>query len=539
MSEPDFLPEQPSEQHFQIGQLAAGKLGRIVDGNGLKAEQVRLARHETLVHQLAGYTRIALKPDVVKNQLKGQRPHGQVMGSEAAVMGQADGLAQQFIAEKNVQIELLNLLDKEPGRGWGMQPFKHPLAVTRKEFSVVDKCLKCAGLTYFNCQGCNATGFAPCKACNGTGMAQCPVCFGQMQMQMQDGSRGPCTRCAATGRVPCMTCNGQRQLRCASCGGDGRIGCTECDRSGFWTHIYEMTFHAEGQFELDRQQIPPDVLEIVDRLGVRELATEGHAEIFRLIQNPEPKWLLVPYIAFLPLANVEFSIEGKQYPSGVAGLTGRIMGIDPVLDPVIKPGINALFKLSKGPLATESLIDQACKFRVIRQIITGLAHHSRRGVYQSVSKQYPMVISDKFVKAAIKYAHVAILALGKGPRVRGMLAGTALAGMLSAGYFAGPVRGIVAGALGQAGQARHLLLADLAVWVLAYLAAWFTIRLFAASALKKLLPEEVQTTDKGLPAAGEQGTYAIFTTLAAWTACAFFAAQKPAWVEAVLKMAGQ
>lgn len=539
MSEPDILPEEPSEEHFQIGQKAADHLGKLVDGNGLKSEQVRLGKHETLVHQLAGFVRIALKPDVVKGQVKGKRSYGQVLGSEAEVMGQAEGLAQGFIADKNVQIELLQLLDKEPGRGWGIQPFMHPLAVTRKEFSVVDQCTKCSGQTYYNCTRCNATGFEPCVPCGGMGTVQCPQCFGQMQMQMPDGSRAPCTRCASSGRVPCNSCQGHKRIRCTMCQGDGRVGCTECDQSGYWTHTYEMSFHAEAEFDLDKQQIPPDVLEIVERLGVKELATEGHAEIFRLIQNPEPKFLIVPYIAFLPLANVEFTVEGKQYPSGVAGLTGRIMGIDPVLDPVLKPGINALAKLSKGPLATEPLIAQACKFRVLRLVISRLSHHSKRNVYHTVLRQYPLVISDKYVKAAVTYAHMGLLALSKGPRFKGMLVGTVVAAGLSAGYFLGPVHGMVATAVAQAGKPAHFtLFADLGILLAAYIAAWLTIKIFAAKALKKLLPDDVQEKDKGLPAAGEQGWYALLTTLVVWTACAFFAVQKPEWVVAILRMAG-
>ncbi len=131
------------------------------------------------------------------------------------------------------------------------------------------------------------TGALVCGGCNGQGVSQCPTCFGQGGVQTSDGGRAPCGRCATTGRVPCITCQGAKQLRCTTCAGMGKIGCTECDRSGYWTHIFDMTFHAEAEFGLDRQQVPPDVLAVVDRLGIRELATVGHAEIFRLIQNPE------------------------------------------------------------------------------------------------------------------------------------------------------------------------------------------------------------------------------------------------------------
>ncbi|HYD19475.1 MAG TPA: hypothetical protein VEF76_13450 [Patescibacteria group bacterium] len=540
MSEPDFVPEQPSEQHFQISQKAADTLGRLVDGNGLKAEQVRLARHETLVHQLPGAVIIELVPDFVKGQRKGKVPHGQVMGSEAAVKAAAIGLATESVSDKNVQIELMQLLDKDPARGWGMKPFKHPLKVTRKEFSVVEECLKCSGRAEYICTGCSGTGGVGCTTCGTTGLSQCPACFGSGAVQSGDGGRMGCQRCNASGRIICAACNGAKTVRCAACRGLTKIPCTECDRSGYWTQTFEMTFHAEARFNLDRQQIPRDVQEIVDRLGVRELATEEHAEIFRLAQNPEQKLLVIPFIAFLPIANVDFSIEGKQYPSGVAGLTGLIMGIDPLLDPIIKPGINALFKLSKGPLATEALIDQACKYRVLRQILSGLSHHSKRQVYQSVMKNYPLIISDRFAKASIKYADIALLALSKGPRMKGLVIGSVAAAAIYAGYFLTPAAGFIASKMIALGHAKQVIAADAAVWLLGFIAAWLTVKYMAAGAMQRLLPGEVvDKSDKGLPAAGTQGWQALGITLLAWAACACFALSKPVWVLALLKLVGK
>jgi len=537
MIEPDFVPEQPAEVHFQIGEKAADHLGRLVDGNGLKAEQVRLARHETLVHQIPGAIRVALKPDVVKSQLKGKRPHGQVMANEAAMMGLVAGLAAEHIASADVQQEIMQHIATDPGRGWGMKHFKLPLAVTRKEYCVIDECTKCGGLAQYSCTNCAHTGAVPCKNCNAGGIAQCPVCFGEGQAQLPDGTRGPCQRCNTTGRVTCPTCQGARQLRCTVCAGNGSIGCTECDRSGYWTHIYDMTFHAQGSFEVDRQQLPQDVQQIMDRLGVRQLATEEHAEIFRLHQEPTEAFLLVPYLAFLPLANVEFSLEGKVFPAGVAGLTGRIMGVDPLLDNIIKPGINALFKLSKGPLAAEALVDQACKYRVIRFALAGLARHSKRYVYGQIVKEYPLVLSDKYAKATVKYADVALLALSEGPRTKGLIVGTGVAAAISAAYFMTAAHGMVENIFQQNGKLQFAVAGDIAVWLVSYLVAWLAIKVVAATALKRILPESVLTNDdKGLPAAGKQGQIALLTTLLPWAAFAFFAVQKPGWVEAAMKL---
>src|SRR5690606_6275358 len=103
----------------------------------------------------------------------------------------------------------------------------------------------------------------------------------------------------------------------------------------------------------------------------------------------------VPYVAFFPTATAEVSIEGRFFPLEVAGLQGSIVGIEPLMDKMVKPGINALFKLSKGPMAAAALVATACKFRMLREVIAGLAHHPKGYVYKKLLRDYPLVLSDK------------------------------------------------------------------------------------------------------------------------------------------------
>ena len=55
----DKIPDSPAEEHFNICQAAAVFLGRLADGNGLKPNQLRLARHDTAVHQLPASVTVA------------------------------------------------------------------------------------------------------------------------------------------------------------------------------------------------------------------------------------------------------------------------------------------------------------------------------------------------------------------------------------------------------------------------------------------------------------------------------------------------
>jgi hypothetical protein len=536
MSDPDKVPEQPDEIHFQICQRAAEALGRIVDGNGLKADQVRLARHETLVHQVPGYIHIELKPDITHKQLKGNMPVGKVLGQKESVHQEAAGVIRDVVKDNNIINQLVQEIKKDEGKGFGMENFTVPLPAIAKEFSVIEKCLKCGGQQFYQCTRCSTTGQVPCQACQAQGYSQCNQCFGSGQYQQGGGQRVPCTRCNATGRIQCLTCNGQRNLRCTVCNGQGRIGCTECDRSGFWTNVYRLVFHADGTFVIDRQQVPEDVLSVIDYLGVRNLATKGLAQIFRVGVQTKEKDITIPYLAFLPIANAEFTVEGKPYPAKIAGLPGRILTIQPILDTSIKPGINALYKLSKGPMAAEALVEQACRFRLIRTVLTGLTKGSKKYVYQTLTKEYPVGLSDKYAKATINYADKAVLAIGKGPRLKGLIAGSAASAVLSAIYYLGPLRGQLASDMTQSGHGKHMFLPDLFIWGAGYIITLAAIKFLAAGALKKLLPGEVQSEERGLPSAGEQGYMAIGTTFFAWLVLAFLAAQRPNWLDAILHL---
>jgi hypothetical protein len=539
MSDQDnYVPAQPDEKHFQICQRAAETLGRLVDGNGLKADQVRLARHETLVHQVPGFVQVELKPGVTSRQLKGNVPAGKVLGAKGDVMGEAAGLVRDFVNDRNIQEQVLQDVRADAGQGFGMDPFKIALPATAREFCVVETCLKCNGAQFCACQRCGAQGQVSCPNCGGEGYQPCQQCSGSGVYMRGGTERVPCQRCAGQGRMQCVTCQGQRQTRCTLCAGQGRIGCTECDQSGYWTNMLQLTFQAEGQFGLDRQQVPKEVLDVIDALGVRNLATKNLAEVFRAGIDARDKLITIPLIAFLPIAQAEFSIEGKAYPATVAGLTGRILAIPPVLDAAIKPGISALVKLSKGPMAAQALIDAACRYRIIRQALAGLARGSKRQVYQQIVKEYPVGLSDKYAKALVKYAGAALLAIGRAPRMKGLAIGCAGAAALSAAWFLSPLRAGAATGMAQAGHLRAMPAADVMIWLAGYAAALLAVKLAAAGALKKLLPENVKTEGRGLPAAGQQGWQALGVTLAIWLALAFTAPARPEWIAALLKAAG-
>lgn len=538
MSRIEQLPPEPAEEHFLIPLKGTKLLAGMLDGNGVKADQVRLVKHDTQVHVVHAQMLIEMKPDMTTSQRSGNQPVGKTLPTKEAVM--AEGIARAIVLanDANVQREIGEFLDKKPGKSFGEKPFRFKLAAAHEQYSVVDQCLKCNGATTNPCATCNASGSAPCTGCVGHGFTQCPICYGTGQQQRADGARMPCTKCTGTGRSMCMTCQGQKFLRCAVCAGQGRTACTECDRTGFWTHVYDAQWHVEATFELERKMTQPEVIEVVELLGVQKTATEGHAEILRLVPEVVGDKLILPYAALLPVAQVEFSVIGKTHPAVIAGLHGTIIEIEPLLDTYIKPGVSALVKLSKGPLAAAALVASACRFKLLRQVLAGLTHHSKGHVYQKLRNEYPLVVTDKFAKATIRYADLALLALAEGPRWKGLAVGAAVGAAAYAVYFMTPAREAIRGIMINQRLEQHLLAIDVLIWAIGCGIAVVTVKIFAAKALRKILPQTVQVKEHGLPAAGRQGWLAVPATLLLWVIFAFVSQPRAEWLTTILQKIG-
>lgn len=534
MSTMPQLPPEREEAHRQIAQQAAALLGGWLEGNGLKAEQARLSKSDIKIHPIPAGITVTLVPETARRQIAGSHPQGTVLAHDGDVQVQATGAIPTLLEGEDLQKALLQAFEKMPGRGFGMKETTVPAGAAHKEYAVISACLKCNGTAMIGCALCHASGMENCMTCRGEGATPCQFCFGLGMTQDAKGGRAPCHNCQATGRIPCIACRGARTVTCNACHGQRQIGCTECAQTGHQTNVYHVTYKAQCHFEAMWKDVDPDARSAAEALGLKELATAHHADIIWELPYVRDGRLIIACTAFLPLAAAEFSIVGKIYPATVAGLNGSIVRIDPVLDPIVKPGISALMKLSKGPMAVQALIDTACKFRLIRQALSGLAHSSKRTVYQALAKEYPLVLSDKYARATVTYGHQALLAITARPRYKGLAAGTLLSAVPAAIYTHTPLRQtLLAGSL-----ARHSGLFDVIVWLLGWAAAVLMIKFMAAAAFRKLLPQNVQVGKAALPPAGLQGFGAGATTALAWLIVAATATAKPDWVQHLLAAFG-
>ena len=344
-------------------------------------------------------------------------------------------------------------------------------------------------------------------------MIPCQICHSAGYAIQDDGSQVSCLKCKGLGRIICPACRNIRNIPCTLCAGKGSVGCYECGQSGYWTLTFSILYEADIYFELFEEEIPPIVQKSINKLGIANLGIKKHAEIFCLPIIIEKERILFPLTAVLPIATVEFSIKEKIYPAIIAGLNACIIKIEPFMDTLIKPGINALFALTKKSKTPQTLINKACKYRVLQQILSNITKQSKNVITQKIINEYPEILSKKYAKASVKYANMALLTLGKNMRIKGLLIGTTLSYGLSLLYYVGHVKAQIIQILTQKNLTQYTPLIDVLVWFLGYIITIYIIKIMASYTLRKFLPDINKGKIIALPAAGTEGIYALGTTL--------------------------
>jgi hypothetical protein len=483
----------PGTQIPDIADDARAWLALRAEGNGLSSDQVRLTGHNTTLYDIPGATAARLKPEVRKSQLRGRVPTGEVTGSAQQALARANGTAAEFTRDQQVVKALQEELARMPGGGWGAKAEKITLTRTKKDFCCFETCQKCAGRGRAPCGNCTATGFVKCTLCGGDGKAR----------DIRDAD-GLCDRCVGRGRINCDRCSTQRH-----------IPCQECGQRGTWTDVWSVVCVAQLSFGHDPALIPPGAELAINTLGLENLTAGGYATLTPGIPETQGEIIYLPLTAHLAVAEAEFQVGGRQVSAQAAGLRGNIVRIEPLLDPCLKPGINALLRLSKGPLAAQSLMAQACKYKLLRDALANCASKSKKAAYMAILEEYPLIVSDKYARAAAQHAGGALDAVGKRPRIAGLAFGALAAGAVCALYWRAP-------------QLRHMVskpvAADVAVWLSLWGLCVAGIRALVARGLNKILPQGVRPP----VSAGPYAAYAGLLTFTLWAALAFPA--QPEWL---------
>lgn len=502
--------------NHDIVDKARAWIAACFEGNGLKSEQIRLKQHKTSLHDIPAEVTVTLVPDFRLTSAPGRSPQGETVASKQDAAIKIAAFAGAALSSSSIASDIRTTLDADTSRGWGMGALRIPLAQTKKEFFCIEPCPQCSGRN-----------FVPCVDCKSTGNIPCPFCYNTGVYQQGSGQRLPCIRCNAQGHTPCLRCNGQKQIACAS-----------CRRQGVWTHAWKGQCLAEFHFSPLRAQAEPEIWAIAEMLGFQTLATEGHA----LLKIGDPvlqgQTLHVPVTASLPVTQAEFLIEGKAKTATLAGWKGRVVKIDPLLDPYIKPGINALLKLSKGPMAALALMTTACKCRLVRNALIAAAAHSRKAAYNEIKQEYALIVSDKYARATAQHAGNLIQIVSARPKRLGLMLGLLVSSLMAGTYYFMDGR-LQAGALLKArGMERFIVGVDFSVWAASLAISIIIIRVLASTTMKKILPPEILAGKRASVSAGLYALYALGATLIVFLAISAVSPVKPEWMLPALKHIG-
>lgn len=312
--------------------------------------------------------------------------------------------------------------------------------------------------------------------------------------------------------APCAACTSTPQQSCAICAGSGES-----------TTVYTARYSAEISFTLWRQGADVVALEAIEKLGIKNVGVNDLGDIFIMPLAQEGSRLRAACVAFIPVSKIEFSLEGRFVTAIVAGKKSTIVSLDPILDKFIKPGVAALLKLSRGPLAVDSLVSMAMKYRLVRQTMQSLLVYPRKAVYLQLQRDYPIGVSDKYLRAAVKYAAAAQDALMVEPRRQGLRLGLIASIALSFGYllFA---RGMIT-------DANLAMAADVACIGILSVMTIFIIRLRASQRITAIT--RAAKPPRQLPSMGREGMKAPVLVTLAFLAAAVIVPTKPPYAQVV------
>lgn len=294
---------------------------------------------------------------------------------------------------------------------------------------------------------------------------------------------------------------------------------------------YIARYTAEARFTLWRQSADVVALAAAEKLGLSALADDSLGDVFIMPLAADGPRLKADCAVFLPVSKIEFSLEGRFFPAVAAGRHGQIVDMDPVLDRWLKPGIAALLKLSRGPLAVDALAATAFKYRLIRQTLQALLHQSRKAVYLQLQHDYPLGVSDRYLRACIKYSSGAFEALTRSNRRQSLTLALLTTAVICALFYLLGLRSMLITALGQTDTPAWLAL-DILLWGALSGVGILLIRRRAGLHLKLRLGTTQPPAQ--LPAAHQQGRLVIIYSALIFVVLAFVAPAKPVWAAVII-----
>ncbi len=534
MSKPEQPPEEILAEEIlkEIAEVARLAIAQALEGNGADPQSLRFERASGGIYAFPSGIIVNFRPQATEIAVEGKNIHGREVANRLELAKTIQEF-EKSAAENPVVLKAIDAyLSQQHAGGFDMEK-GHGITLheTKAEITLPEKCQECSGTGQRNCADCNALGVVACPACQGQGRMVCPGCRGTRTITTAEGPQ-PCQQCHENGFLICARCNAKTSVMCPRCSGARTENCPPCAATGWISNVITVIFDALFTFEADLKKLPDFIRDVLRKEPLKKLFERKDADISKANPVPESFPLRMEYQTRFPAARVCFMLEREEINAVILGQQGRIVSSDPFLDKLIKPGIVALQKISEGPLATQALIEKACKYELLREVLGFLAHMSRRQAYHRIFKKHPFGISEKYAKAAVQYADKALKKISVKPRIIGAGLGILAAGTAFGLYFSQGARALFLNRL----PPEFSVTVDMTAILAGLYFSLYTVKIMTIRSLRRILPADVMAQSRGLPSAGKYGFWAVFGAAVSLVLILNAMATPPFWYTEALRI---
>jgi len=475
--------------------IAQKKIRAIVDGNGVKSEDVKFLHFEGVTLHFLATTKLKFRFKTLERTEMGkkggnvtllanpQKIREEIKKKEQKITHHADMIkrVQTYIVENR----------KDLGYGLEGQLIKLPFLYT--DYVCHEQCNNCRAKGDVTCQRCNGQGYENCIQCKGVGLELCPMCRGNQYINGPKG-RQQCTKCHGRGKCSCSLCHERRKIQCRICKTQGSTTCKVCNGHGWNSRIFTLDIDAMPSFWYDKENVAERVGDVIEKLGSNLV---DHAKIQAVLKEEEHKehdekidYIEIPYVVRLPYAEFRYSMDNQIYNSMIFGYNHELKYVPYLLDKLIKTPMTRLQEAAENRGNVADKVQKAAEFKIIKLAILSAARMPLAKAAKKIKHEYPQAIQNDTIKNMVMYADRALKNITKKPRQTGFFAGLALLPLLYGLYLYTGLRPALGNILN---DPIHRLVADFCVLGAGIGLGVLTIKMVGKraliDALKGIIPE--------------------------------------------------
>lgn len=493
---------------FQV--IGLKKIRDILDGNGIKGEDIKPEHFEGVTLQFLATTKLQFRFKTLERVEAGRKP-GKVLPSTQAIREeitkQEDKITHRADIIKRVQ-QFVTEERKDKGYGLDGHMIKFPFLYT--DYVYYEACQTCQASGKVHCKRCHGQGFEMCSHCHGQGLEICTQCNGTHFMNTPKG-RVQCNRCHGRGKISCSVCHERRKVQCRICRTKGSTQCTVCNGHAWNTRIYRLEIDAMPAFDYDRANIKDRLADVIDALGP-ELVTANHAQVEVIYRETEEKdsaedkrnYITIPYVVKLPFGELRYKVGDEIHNTMIFGYNAELRYFPFLLDRLLATPLKRLQEAAENRGNVAEKIHDCAQYRTMRQAILAASRLPLKKAAALVKKQNPDGLRNKTVKAMVIHADKALKNVTRKPREQAFYIGLVLMVLIYTGYFA-----TGANALVPVANPLLPLGLDLGVFAAGIYLAIFVVKFMSKRALHEALgalyAQEGAAQKKMMPKTGKIG----------------------------------